>query len=62
MVYLYIVGADCGMASVAEVKAPYASLADAQDQAEHDLDRGLRVLRIEDGETGEVLWDGTASE
>lgn len=57
MVYLYMVGADAGMASVAEVKAPYATLEDAQHQAEHDLARGLRVLRIEDEDTGDVLWE-----
>lgn len=38
-----------------EVKAHFASLEEAQAQAEHDLERGRRPLRIEDPE-GNVVW------
>lgn len=57
MVYLIADGRASGMAQLVEVRAPYATLEEAQAQAEHDLTQGRQPLRIEDAETGEVLWE-----
>ena len=56
MVYLIWDGRACGLAQIPEVRAPYATLEEAQAQAEHDLTQGRQPLRIEDGDTQEVLW------
>lgn len=56
MVYLILDGRASGMAQLVEVRAPYATLEEAQAQAEHDLTQGRQPLRIEDAETGTVLW------
>lgn len=57
MVYLIADGRASGMAQLVEVRAPYATLEEAQAQAEHDLRQGRQPLRIEDADTGEVLWE-----
>lgn len=57
MVYLIWDGRACGLAQIPEVRAPYATLEEAQAQAEHDLAQGRQPLRIEDGDTQEVLWE-----
>jgi hypothetical protein len=56
MVILYTDARAAGVADVVVIQAVYATLDDAQAQAEHDLMTGRTPLRIEDGETGEVLW------
>lgn len=56
MVYLIADGRASGMAQLVEVRAPYATLEEAQAQAEHDLAQGRQPLRIEDADTHEVLW------
>lgn len=38
-----------------EVKAHYNSLKEAKAQAEHDVERGVKILRIEDAE-GKTVW------
>jgi hypothetical protein len=60
MVYLVSDGLACGVAQVPEVRTPFTSLAEAQAQAEHDGVVGRTPLRIEDGETGEILWEPQA--
>lgn len=57
MVYLVTEGRAAGLATFEEVQAPYASLEDAQAQAEHDQTQGRRPLRIVDADTHEVLWE-----
>lgn len=57
MVYLIWDGRACGLAQIPEVRAPYATLTEAQMQAEHDLTQGRQPLRIEDADTGKVLWE-----
>lgn len=56
MVYLISDGRACGLAQVPEVRAAYATLEEAQTQAEHDATMGRTPLRIEDADTGAVLW------
>ena len=56
MVYLISDGRAAGVAQIPEVRAPYATLEDAQAQAEHDQAVGRTPLRIED-ETGAVVWE-----
>jgi hypothetical protein len=55
MVYLISDGRAAGVAQIPEVRAPYATLAEAQAQAEADTQVGRTPLRIED-EAGQHLW------
>lgn len=48
-------GARFARAGHTAIKAHYATLAEAQAQAEHDLKHGRHPIRIED-EAGQVLW------
>jgi hypothetical protein len=42
-----------------EIKAHYATVADAVAQAEHDQRLGRRPLRVED-EAGQIVWTAPA--
>lgn len=56
MVHLIWKSSDFGISSTAEVKAVYNTLEEAQRQGEHDLKLGRHPLRIEDADTGKILW------
>jgi hypothetical protein len=56
MVILYTDARAAGVADVVVIQAVYATVEEAQNQAEHDLMTGRTPLRIEDAVTGEVLW------
>jgi len=62
MVYLISDGRACGIAQVPEVRTPFATLEEAQVQAVHDQAAGRTPLRIEEDETGKVLWDPAVPE
>jgi len=56
MVYLISDGRAAGVAQIPEVRTPYATLEEAQAQAEHDQRVGRTPLRIED-EAGQHVWE-----
>jgi hypothetical protein len=62
MVYLFWAPQDFGLAEAPAAKAVYNSLDEAQAQAEHDLQLGRHPLRVEDADTGAVLWEAPTHE
>jgi hypothetical protein len=57
MVYLVTDGLAAGIAQTREIRTPYATLDEAQAQADHDLAYGRTPLRIVDADTEAVLWE-----